>query len=56
MTPLLRANAQQVYDLALAGAIGAVFGLFFYVESVHASSVWTRDSLAGMLMGPLRLE
>ena len=51
MTSLLRANARQVYDLALAGAIGAVFGLFFYVESVHASSVWLRDALAGMLIG-----
>ena len=47
----LRANARQVYDLALAGGIGAVFGLFFYVETIHAQSVWTRDALAGLLIG-----
>ena len=47
----LRANARQVYDLALAGAIGAVFGLFFYVETIRAQSVWLRDALAGLLIG-----
>jgi hypothetical protein len=47
----LRANARQAYDLALAGAIGAVIGLYFYVESIRASSVWTRDALAGLLIG-----
>ncbi len=47
----VRANARQAYDLALAGAIGAVFGLFFYVESIKTPSVWTRDALAGLLIG-----
>jgi hypothetical protein len=47
----LRANARQAYDLALAGAIGAVFGLFFYVETIVTPSVWVRDALAGMLIG-----
>jgi hypothetical protein len=47
----LRGNARQAYDLALAGAIGSVFGLYAYVESIHASSVWTRDVLAGLLIG-----
>ena len=49
--PSLRANARQAYDLALAGAIGAVFGLFFYVESIRTSSIWLRDALAGLLIG-----
>ncbi len=49
--PTLRANARQAYDLALAGAIGAVFGLFFYVESIRTPSVWLRDALAGFLIG-----
>jgi len=47
----LRGNARQAYDLALAGAIGAVFGLFFYVELIVTPSVWVRDALAGMLIG-----
>ncbi len=47
----LRANARQAYDPALAGAIGAVFGLFFYVELVETASVWRRDALAGALIG-----
>ena len=29
-------SLRQAYDLALAGAIGAVFGLYLYVELVHA--------------------
>lgn len=49
--PALRADARQAYDLALAGAIGAVFGLFAYVETIHTPSVWTRDALAGLLIG-----
>ena len=30
---------RQAYDLALAGAIGSLFGLYLYVELVHAESV-----------------
>lgn len=47
----LRANARQAYDLALAGALGAVFGLFFYAETIRTPSVWVRDALAGLLIG-----
>jgi hypothetical protein len=47
----LRANARQAYDLALAGAIGAVVGLFFYVELIDTTSIWVRDALAGLLIG-----
>ncbi len=45
------ANLRQAYDLALAGAIGAVCGLYLYVELVHAESVWLRDALAGVAIG-----
>ena len=45
------ANLRQAYDLGLAGAIGAVCGLYLYVELVHAASVWTRDALAGVAIG-----
>jgi hypothetical protein len=37
--------------MALAGATGAVFGLYLYVELVHARSVFVRDSLAGVAIG-----
>jgi hypothetical protein len=47
----LRANARQAYDLALAGAMGAVVGLFFYVELIGAPSIWVSDALAGLLIG-----
>lgn len=47
----LRANARQAYELALAGATGAVFGLYFYTELVHATSVYARDALAGVAIG-----
>ncbi len=47
----LRSNARQTYDLALAGAIGAVFGLYFYVELIDTRSVWVRDALAGVSIG-----
>ncbi len=47
----LSANARQAYEFALAGAIGAVFGLFFYVELINTSSIWLRDALAGALIG-----
>jgi hypothetical protein len=42
---------RQAYDLALAGALGAVFGLYLYVELVHAEDVWVRDALAGTAIG-----
>jgi hypothetical protein len=46
-----RANLRQAYDLAITGALGALFGLFLYVELVHAESVYVRDALAGILIG-----
>ena len=45
------ASLRQVYDSALAGALGGLFGLYLYVELVHAESVYTRDALAGALIG-----
>jgi hypothetical protein len=42
---------RQAYDLALAGAIGAVFGLYLYVELVHTNDLWFRDALAGVAIG-----
>jgi hypothetical protein len=45
------ANFRQAYDLALAGATGALVGLYLYVELVHAQSVWLRDALAGSSIG-----
>jgi hypothetical protein len=48
---LFSGNARQAYDLALAGAAGAVFGLYLYVETVDARSVYVRDVLAGLAIG-----
>ena len=45
------ANLRQAYDLALAGALGGLFGLYLYVELVHASNLWLRDTLAGVAIG-----
>jgi Inner membrane component of T3SS, cytoplasmic domain len=48
------ANVRQAYGLALAGALGALFGLYLYVELVRAESigsVYLRDALAGILIG-----
>lgn len=44
-------NVRQAYDLALAGALGAIFGLYLYVELVQADSVLIRDALAGLAVG-----
>lgn len=45
------ANLRQAYDLALAGALGGLFGLFLYVELVQTASVFARDALAGLAIG-----
>jgi hypothetical protein len=45
------ASLRQAYDMALAGAVGALFGLYLYVESVQAESVYVRDALAGLIIG-----
>ena len=44
-------DLRQAYDLAIAGAVGALCGLFLDVELVHAESVWVRDALAGTTIG-----
>jgi hypothetical protein len=46
-----RANLRHAYDLALAGGLGALVGLYLYVEMVQAQSVYVRDALAGLLIG-----
>jgi hypothetical protein len=46
-----RANIRQAYDLAMAGALGGLVGLYLYVECVQAGSVYVRDLLAGLLIG-----
>jgi hypothetical protein len=52
--PRLRnADVRQAVDLAVAGGIGAAFGLFQYTELVHVGSLWMRDALAGGLIGGL---
>ena len=48
---LRSANLRHAYDLAVAGAIGGVCGLFLYVELVDARSVYVRDALAGLVIG-----
>ncbi len=49
--PLRNMNVRQAYDSAIAGALGAVFGLYLYVELVHAADIWARDALAGAAIG-----
>ncbi|MDG3005561.1 FHA domain-containing protein [Paludisphaera mucosa] len=46
-----RASVRQAYDLALAGALGGLFGLYLYVETVEARSVYVRDAWAGAIIG-----
>ena len=46
-----RANLRQAFDQAIAGGLGGLFGLYFYVELVRAESVYARDALAGLLIG-----
>lgn len=45
------ANLRQAYDLAVAGALGGVFGLYLDVELVHVAEVWVRDAFAGLFIG-----
>ncbi|GAC1324233.1 MAG: hypothetical protein NVSMB14_17400 [Isosphaeraceae bacterium] len=53
------ASLRRTYDLAIAGAIGAVCGLFLYVEFAGSSQKlvqaaelwWVRDVLAGVTIG-----
>jgi hypothetical protein len=51
LSRLFRGNVRQAYDLAITGALGALFGLYLYVELVQAQSVYVRDGLAGLLIG-----
>lgn len=50
-TGVRSANVRQAYDLVLAGALGAIFGLYLYVELVQANSVLVRDAMAGLAIG-----
>ncbi len=43
------ANLRQAYDLALAGAIGALVGLYLYVELVDSPAIWVCDALAEVM-------
>jgi hypothetical protein len=45
------ASLRQAYDLAVAGGLGALFGLYLDVELVQAGSVYVRDALAGVIIG-----
>ena len=51
--PARSINIRQAYESAVAGALGAVIGLYLYVELVRTSNIWTRDALAGALIGGL---
>lgn len=56
---LLGADVRQAHRLAVSGAIGAVFGLFFYTELVRPFPMlrqsdplwWARDLVAGLTLG-----
>ncbi len=37
--------------MAVTGGLGALFGLYLYVEMVEAESVYVRDAWAGLLIG-----
>jgi hypothetical protein len=37
--------------MSVVGALGALFGLYLYVELIHTDSVLLRDALAGALIG-----
>jgi hypothetical protein len=50
-TLLAATNLRQIHALALAGAIGALFGLYLYVELVRTETIWLRDALAGVAIG-----
>jgi Inner membrane component of T3SS, cytoplasmic domain len=45
------ASLRQAYDLALAGGLGALFGLYLFVEMVQTESDYLRDALAGTIIG-----
>lgn len=47
----MNTNSKQIRELGIAGALGAVLGLFLYVELVHTESIWIRDALAGVAIG-----
>lgn len=46
-----RARARRAYHFAVAGAAGALFGLYLYTELTHVGSIWLRDALAGAWIG-----
>lgn len=44
-------DRRRAVDLALAGAIGALCGLYLDVETVRLDGVWARDACAGLWIG-----
>ena len=50
-TSTIGANFRAIYDLSLAGAIGAILGLYLYVELVHTDALLVRDAAAGVAIG-----
>ncbi|WP_152050638.1 FHA domain-containing protein [Tautonia marina] len=59
LTQTLRSNARQVHAMAVAGALGAVVGLYCYVELIRPFDLirqvdrlwWLRNLLAGGMLG-----
>lgn len=47
----MSAGVRHAYALSLAGALGGVFGLYLYVELVHAEALYVRDAMAGAVIG-----
>jgi hypothetical protein len=50
-TVIRSAGGRQVVDLALGGGLGAIVGLYWYVELVRVDSLWVRNGLAGLCLG-----
>ncbi len=48
---LAGASLRRIYDFGLAGALGALIGLYLYVEMVRVDALTLRDALAGLLIG-----
>ncbi|ADV62953.1 Forkhead-associated protein [Isosphaera pallida ATCC 43644] len=44
-------SGSRTYQLAIAGALGAIVGLYLTVELVKVQGLWARDALAGMFLG-----
>ncbi|MDX2037693.1 MAG: FHA domain-containing protein [Isosphaeraceae bacterium] len=47
----LAGNLRQAHEQGVAGAIGALIGLYSYAESITTTDLHTRDALAGAIIG-----